>query len=69
VGLFGFGGGGASSQAIDCPGGNPAVANACGLANTVVLTACYSPVPSPPTVGPVSITIEGRLPLYCPDFL
>ncbi|MDP1793298.1 MAG: hypothetical protein Q8K63_04090 [Acidimicrobiales bacterium] len=70
VAAFGFGfalvsGGGSSSTALDCPT-NPALATACGSANLVIATVCHTPAPDIPTIGFVTIKIEGRLPVYCP---
>lgn len=66
VGFIGFGGGAASPHALGCP---QALAAACDPVNAALLTACYSDLPSVPTVGPVTVQVDRRLPVYCPDFL
>lgn len=59
-------GGGASSTstaALSCPS---ALGQACGPVDLVIGTVCYAPIPSAPTIGPVTLKIEGRL-AYCPE--
>jgi hypothetical protein len=55
---------GESLQALDCPGAG--LESVCGAANLVVSTACYTPLPGLPTVGVVTIDVEGGAPVQCP---
>ncbi|HUR77354.1 MAG TPA: hypothetical protein VMZ22_05370 [Acidimicrobiales bacterium] len=65
LGWSGPGSGGATPAALDCPVG--ALEPACGAANPVVGTVCGNPIPSLPTVGPVSVRIDNGGPIVaCP---
>lgn len=65
AGVLGLAAGGsaAAPQAISCPS---ALGEACGPVDLIIGTACYQPIPPIPTVGPVTLSLEGRL-LYCPE--
>lgn len=57
-------GSGESVQAIACPAAG--LESACGAANVVVSTACYTPLPRLPSLGVVTIDVEGGAPVQCP---
>lgn len=56
--------GGGSVQALDCPVGQ--LSQACGAVDLVVATVCSNTTPAVPTIGPVTIDIEGGAPVQCP---
>ena len=63
AGCAGIVGGHASSAAFSCPS---ALTSACAPVDLVVGTVCYSSIPATPTIGPVTLRLEGRL-ANCPD--
>jgi hypothetical protein len=58
-------GGGGTMQALDCPVND--LATVCGAVDLVVATVCNQPLPAVPTIGFVTIDVEGGAPVQCPD--
>ena len=55
----------ASIRALDCPVAG--LATACGAADLVISTVCNPALPEVPTVGPVTIDVDGGGILVCPE--
>ena len=55
-----------TAQALTCPGGAQ-LATVCGAVDTVIATACTNPLPPIPTIGFITLDVQGGALLVCPD--